>query len=130
MQVLIDKHYDPQSLSKTLDSLLCDSSTLHNLYGAKLLKEDLKSEAIKFIPMINYFVDKFVHGKNCQPPSNHGSQPANSKKSFGKPLTMWPGKIETVCDIEENMWSPWLGIKGKVDFTVKVILLTNSFNNT
>lgn len=124
IQALIDKNYDTKSLLKTLDSLLCDSSTLHHLYGAKLLKEDLKSEATKFIPMINYFIERFIHGKNCQPPCTNGSQSTNSKRPFPKPADMWSGRIETICDIEENMWSPWLGIKGKVDFTVKVIFLS------
>ena len=31
----------------------------------------------------------------------------------------WKGKIIEVCDIEENFWSPRLGIKGKIDLTVK-----------
>ena len=84
---------------------------------------------MKFIPMINYFLDKFIHGKSCQPPCNNQSQPIHSKKSFAKPVSMWSGKIETVCDIEENIWSPWLGIKGKVDFTVKVIKVISLLDN-
>jgi hypothetical protein len=40
---------------------------------------------------------------------------------YGNSVTMWDGQIDSVCDIEENMWSPWLGVKGKVDFTVKVV---------
>ena len=115
----MDRIYDVPSLMKTLDSLLCDSSTLHSLYGAKLLQEDLKKDAVKLMPMISYFVERYVHGKNAKAPSCNDGNNAN-KKSFAKPTPMWSGKIETVCDIEENMWSPWLGIKGKVDFTVKV----------
>lgn len=30
------------------------------------------------------------------------------------------GKIEKICDIEENVWLPELGIKGKIDLTVEV----------
>lgn len=32
------------------------------------------------------------------------------------------GRIEEIKDIEENIWSPRLGIKGKVDMTVQVKL--------
>ena len=35
---------------------------------------------------------------------------------------LWPGTVEAVKDIEENIWSPRLGIKGKVDITVQVKL--------
>lgn len=31
----------------------------------------------------------------------------------------WNGTIIDVADIEENIWAPRLGIKGKVDVTVK-----------
>lgn len=32
----------------------------------------------------------------------------------------FPGRISEVQDIEENLWSPRLGLKGKIDVTVKV----------
>ncbi len=48
------------------------------------------------------------------------------QRSFGgrqpPPTQVWPGSVETVKDIEENIWSPRLGIKGKVDITVQVKL--------
>lgn len=48
------------------------------------------------------------------------------QRSFGgrppPPTQLWPGAVEAVKDIEENIWSPRLGIKGKVDITVQVKL--------
>lgn len=38
---------------------------------------------------------------------------SNEKNNF-------KGKISEICDIEENIWLPKLGIKGKVDITVEV----------
>ena len=32
----------------------------------------------------------------------------------------YDGKIERICDIEENVWLPSLGLKGKIDLTVEV----------
>lgn len=32
----------------------------------------------------------------------------------------YSGKIEKICDIEENVWLPALGLKGKIDLTVEV----------
>lgn len=31
----------------------------------------------------------------------------------------WKGKIDSICDIEENIWCPELGVKGKVDVSIK-----------
>lgn len=33
----------------------------------------------------------------------------------------WHGKIIGICDIEETLWEPRLGIKGMVDVSVEVI---------
>ena len=63
---------------------------------------------------------RYVLGKNVAPP-----QAAFSSSQGGRappPPSVWGGNVETVQDIEENIWSPRLGIKGKVDLTVKVKL--------
>ena len=104
-----------------INNLLSDSSTLHDLYGSKLLKEELQADVGNFIPMIKHFIAKYVEGKQVVPPKvDHGS--ADSSKKFQKPVSQWEGRIQDISDIEENIWSPWLGIKGKVDLTVKVFL--------
>ena len=56
--------------------------------------------------------------------SNTGG--GGNQRSYGghpPPQTLpWPGNVESVMDIEENIWSPRLGIKGKVDITAEVKL--------
>lgn len=46
----------------------------------------------------------------------------------------WPGHIDKVLDIEENLCCPQLGLKGKIDATVQVTLHErngmNVFQNT
>ena len=51
----------------------------------------------------------------------HGTSGGNQRNAAGPPQP-WPGTVETIRDIEENIWSPRLGIKGKVDITVEVKL--------
>jgi hypothetical protein len=68
--------------------------------------------------MVQYFVEKYIHGKNASLPVD--AEKANGKGKYSKPQSMWEGRINSVVDIEENMWSPWLGVKGKVDMTVEV----------
>lgn len=98
-----------------IDSLLSDSAVLHDLYASNLPKEDIKNELLKFIPMIEYFIGKFVNGRKL-PSASFGPDAKKTKSDSAA----WKGKIHSIADIEENIWSPWLGLKGKVDFTVKV----------
>lgn len=37
----------------------------------------------------------------------------------GKDKRTWPGEIISIQDIEENLWVPQFGVKGKVDITVR-----------
>lgn len=121
-KALIEKSYDILSLNKIADALLSDPSTIHDLYGANIPKCKLKESISDYIPMVKTFIDKYVVGKNPNQPHETNIQKAASKNGkYGNPPSFWDGHIESVCDIEENMWSPWLGIKGKVDFTVKVV---------
>ena len=53
--------------------------------------------------------------KEPPPPAYASGQKSNAGRS-----QIWPGTVETIKDIEENIWSPRLGIKGKVDLTVQV----------
>ena len=73
--------------------------------------------------MIKNFIDKYVNTtRPCEVSKRDNRQQAVGKSGkFGNPVAMWDGQIDYVCDIEENMWSPWLGVKGKVDFSVKVV---------
>ena len=103
------------SMHKVIDSLLSDSAVLHDLYASNFPKEDVKNEMLKFIPMIEYFIAKFVKGMN--PPRTSFDSDAKKTKLDSQ---SWKGKIDSIADIEENIWSPWLGLKGKVDLTVKV----------
>lgn len=119
---MIGKFYDTPSLNKIADALLSDPSTIHDLYGANILKCELKESISGYIPMVKTFIDKYVVAKNPYLPHETDKKKIASKNGkYGNPPTFWDGHIDTVCDVEENMWSPWLGIKGKVDFTVKVV---------
>ena len=121
LKALIEKSYDAPSLNKIADSLLTDSATIHDLYGANIPQSQLKSSVSGYIPMVQNFIDKYVNAKNATLPSCASNKQVSVKNNkYAKLADVWDGRIDTVCDIEENMWSPWLGITGKVDFTLKV----------
>ena len=61
-------------------------------------------------------LQKFLLGENPERPRVE----EETKKRPGQPQRQqWRGKITEICDIEENFWSPRLGLKGKIDLTVK-----------
>ena len=98
-----------------LESCLAKPEILKNLLALGMTQIEMKKEVAPFLTHILYFTDKYVLGKNVGVP-----EPAFSVSSRdGKPHT-WPGKVEEIRDIEENIWSARLGIKGKVDLTVQV----------
>lgn len=43
----------------------------------------------------------------------------NFKHFRGKDKKTWEGEILSIHDIEENLWVPEFGVKGKVDVTVQ-----------
>ena len=103
---------DKTSLDAILHSLLNSPSTLQSLFYANLSVDDMKKDVKDFVPRILTFIECYIMLKtNKTPPKS-------------TPTNRWNGKIDSVCDIEENVWSPRLGLKGKVDLSVKV-----SFSN-
>ena len=55
----MEKTYDAPSLLRIVDSLLVDPSTLHSFYGADIRKDDFKRDVVKFVPMVQFFVEKY-----------------------------------------------------------------------
>ena len=57
------------------------------------------------------------------PSSSSPSVLSTSPRQRGKnkDTKNWNGKIIGICDIEETLWEPRLGIKGMVDVSVEVV---------
>lgn len=62
----------------------------------------VKSKMAIYIPRILEFVEVYIQG---------------TKKQYDK--NCWHGQIDSIEDIEDNIWCRELGIKGKIDVTVK-----------
>jgi DNA replication ATP-dependent helicase Dna2 len=78
-------------------------------------KEDAMKALEGFVPRIANFINTHVQDsshKTLTPPKNKNKNLNNAEK--------WDGTISAIHDIEENIWAPRLGIKGKVDVTVEV----------
>ena len=110
-----NKCYSKQSILAVLDKIMTTPKMISDILSLGLHEGDIRKEVQEFIIHIQYFVKKFMFGEFVAKPENEEDK--SSKKPVQK--EQWKGKIVEVCDIEENFWSPRLGIKGKIDLTVK-----------
>ena len=85
------------------------------LLDLNLKEDELRREIEPFLPHVVFFIDKYVGAKDVAVPV-----PAFAAGNKHADPQIWPGRIVEVQDIEENIWSARLGIKGKVDLTVRV----------
>ena len=119
---------DSQDVANQLEACLSKSSVIRDSLTLDVSKDEMRKEIEPFLPHVLFFISKYVDGKNVHPPTaayaNTGG--GSSQRSFGgrppPPPQIWPGSVEAIKDIEENIWSPRLGIKGKVDLTIQVKL--------
>ncbi|RZC34552.1 DNA replication ATP-dependent helicase/nuclease DNA2 [Asbolus verrucosus] len=102
--VLRHKLKTADEIETTLNNMLKSEDIIKKLYECDLTFSDIKPELQSFIPRILEFIDQYVNGGNSTNPE--------AKKN-------WKGKICGIDDIEENILCPELGIKGKIDVTVK-----------
>ncbi|XP_037077017.1 DNA replication ATP-dependent helicase/nuclease DNA2-like [Pollicipes pollicipes] len=98
-----------RAISTAADDLLRQASVVGAAYGGGLSAAELADEARQFVAPILDWVRRYVEwGRDAEsggPAANHES---------------WDGAVTALRDIEENYWSPRLGIKGKIDLTVEV----------
>lgn len=89
---------------EALQQMLQTSSLAHMLYAGQLSRAEIELQMHKFVEPIVAFVAQYLEGET----------PAVL------PPEMYRGRIEEINDIEENLWVPQLGLKGKVDVSVRV----------
>ena len=97
-----------KEIRKVAEELLRSPDIIHLLYSSRLSLEQISCEIEPFLMRIHEFMRQYIVGDlDC----------VASKDQNVKPYT---GRINEIQDIEENVWSPRLGLKGKIDVTVKV----------
>lgn len=75
------------------------------LYSSGCTREKLAEEVSRFVPKIYSFIDRYILKSQ--------SVQEGAKDNYA-------GAIEDIEDTEENLWLPRMGLKGKIDLTVRV----------
>ncbi|KAH8420568.1 hypothetical protein KR009_011501 [Drosophila setifemur] len=103
-KVLLQKLSAKKDVDTALKEMLASSGLAHLLYANNLSQAEVEIQLFKFIDPIVDFVSQYIKGKT--------------------PAILTPGiyrgRIHEIRDIEENLWVPQLGLKGKVDVSVRV----------
>ncbi|KAG5878691.1 hypothetical protein JTB14_029759 [Gonioctena quinquepunctata] len=107
LQYVLRNKIDSQELiERTIKNMVKEQSIIKNLYACEITQEIIETEVMKFVPKIQQFINLYVKTVDT-----------NCKRIFNK--EDWKGTISTIEDIEENIWCPELGVKGKVDVSIK-----------
>ncbi|XP_036319982.1 LOW QUALITY PROTEIN: DNA replication ATP-dependent helicase/nuclease DNA2 [Rhagoletis pomonella] len=105
LQIVLKKRLTTsQEIKNAAQELLECNETAYELYANLMTRDELALELRKFIPNMITFVDQYIKGNT--PLVQH-------KDNF-------QGTIEQIQDIEENLWVPQLGLKGKIDVSVRI----------
>ncbi|KAH9525419.1 Tripartite DNA replication factor [Bulinus truncatus] len=97
---------DEKAVFARAKSLLESSKFIHEMYGQGVEESSVLEEVRSYIPSILNWLKK------------HTEWTGNERKEKQSMDVM----VKEIHDIEENIWSPRFGLKGKIDMTVKVAL--------
>lgn len=105
--VLRNKMFLYKDIDKRAREILKQKTWVRQLYESGESIADIEQDFLVYVPKIFEFIGKYVqNGKNKVSPQQY-------KKDD------WKGAIAQIDDIEENIWCPDLGLKGKVDVSIK-----------
>ncbi|XP_024871221.1 DNA replication ATP-dependent helicase/nuclease DNA2 [Temnothorax curvispinosus] len=91
---------------KLRDDILRSKDTINYLYASELSLADCRKRMTEYAPRIFEFIQHYIKGNKQQHISN-------LKDNF-------QGSIDSIQDIEESVYIPKLGIKGRIDVTAEV----------
>lgn len=121
LQTCIARHAAGETMRRpqieaTATEILNSHDMVLALFETGMTGPELQEELAKFVPRIEQFVERYLrrNGEKCA--AGGARTRVNGHEQSGE----FDGCIEQVTDIEENLWIPTMGLKGKVDVTTMV----------
>ncbi|XP_046275785.2 DNA replication ATP-dependent helicase/nuclease DNA2 [Marmota monax] len=116
-KAISSKSFTPEKLQELSCQIVQEIKHLKEMYRLNLNPDEVKQEVEEYLPSFSKWAGDFMHqGTSTDFPQMQLSLPSDS--SNNNPT----GNIEVInsLDIEESIWSPRFGLKGKIDVTVGV----------
>ncbi|XP_044202740.1 DNA replication ATP-dependent helicase/nuclease DNA2 isoform X1 [Thunnus albacares] len=112
------KDFSLETLSKLADQVLCSPQHLGDMYSLGVCQEEMKQELHDYLPPLEHWAKEYLSSPtpkaiSLKIPSNGGAP-----SRWQDPATVVT--VTELADIEENVWSPQFGLKGKIDVTAQV----------
>ena len=118
LQVMRHRLCTAAAVRSRISDLLRQNSAVSAAYGAKLSSAELAEELEQFVAPILAWIRRYTDwGRDAVVAT---SIPGNGAIPAPYSGETWDGRVTELKDIEENYWSPRLGVKGKIDLTVDV----------
>ncbi|XP_073321000.1 DNA replication ATP-dependent helicase/nuclease DNA2 [Pagrus major] len=111
------KDFSLETLSKLADQALHSPQYLGDMYSLGVTQEEMKQELHDYLPSLEHWAKEYL------------SSPTPKAISLKIPNSRAPSRcqdsatvvtVTELADIEENVWSPRFGLKGKIDVTARI----------
>ena len=118
---ITNKKYEKSELTTLLMTIIKQKQIINQLYENNIDEENVLKETQIYL----HSIEKWLQ-ENVKMPLAHNMQlqKKNSQQTQAKNV-----QVLNVCDIEESIWSPKYGIKGKIDLTLQTEIKMSAFKH-
>ncbi|XP_068587225.1 DNA replication ATP-dependent helicase/nuclease DNA2 isoform X1 [Cebidichthys violaceus] len=106
------KDFSLETLSKMADQALCRPQYLGDMYSLGVSQEEMKQELHDYLPSLEHWAKEYLSSLT---PKGISLKINSRCQDLATVVT-----VAELADIEENVWSPRFGLKGKIDVTARV----------
>ncbi|CAG5854382.1 unnamed protein product [Menidia menidia] len=112
------KDFSLGNLSKLADEALRSPRYLGDMYALGVSQEEMKQELLDYLPSLENWAKEYL--SSSAPKAISLKAPSNSRAPGRRQDSPAVVTVTELADIEENVWSPRFGLKGKIDVTARV----------
>ncbi|XP_034727332.1 DNA replication ATP-dependent helicase/nuclease DNA2 isoform X2 [Etheostoma cragini] len=110
------KDFSLETLSKLANQALCSPQYLGDMYSLGVSQEEMKQELHDYLPSLEHWAKEYLSSPKPKAISLKLNGTASSRCQDSTTVVT----VAELADIEENVWSPRFGLKGKIDVTAQV----------
>ncbi|XP_040891636.1 DNA replication ATP-dependent helicase/nuclease DNA2 [Toxotes jaculatrix] len=112
------KDFSLETLSKLADQALHSPQYLGDMYSLGVSQEEMKQELHDYLPSLEHWANEYL--SSSRPKAISLRVPTSSRAPSRGQDSETVVSVTELADIEENVWSPRFGLKGKIDVTARV----------
>ncbi|GLD58312.1 DNA replication ATP-dependent helicase/nuclease DNA2 [Lates japonicus] len=112
------KDFSLETLSKLADQALHSPQYLGDMYSLGVCQEEMKQELHDYLPSLEHWAKEYLSSPT--PRAISLKSPSNSRAPSRHQDSATVVTVTELADIEENVWCPRFGLKGKIDVTACV----------